>query len=93
MELEDWLRPPSAPILGHLDPVHTPHPTSWRYIFILSSHLGLGLPSGLFPSGFPTTFLYTPVYPSPPERYRLIIITIITIRLVLAYYLQQVTAQ
>ena len=30
------------------------HPTSWRSIVILSSHLCLGLPSGLFPSGFPT---------------------------------------
>ena len=27
-----------------------PHPTSWRYILILSSHLRLGLPGGLFPS-------------------------------------------
>jgi len=26
-----------------------PHPTSWRSILILSSHLWLGLPSGLFP--------------------------------------------
>jgi len=30
-----------------------PHPTSWRSIIILSTHLCLGLPSGLFPSGFP----------------------------------------
>ena len=30
-----------------------PHPTSWRFILILSSHLRLGLPSGLFPSVFP----------------------------------------
>ena len=29
-----------------------PHPTSWRSILILSTHLPLGLPSGLFPSGF-----------------------------------------
>ena len=28
-----------------------PNPTSWRCILILSSHLRLGLPSGLFPSG------------------------------------------
>ena len=27
------------------------HPTSWRSILILSTHLRLGLPSGLFPSG------------------------------------------
>ena len=32
-----------------------PFPTSWRSILILSSHLGLGLPNGLFPSGFPTS--------------------------------------
>ena len=33
----------------------SPHtPTSWRSISILSSHLRLGLPSGLFLSGYPT---------------------------------------
>ena len=37
-----------------------PHPTSWRSILILSTHLRLGLPSGLFPSGFPNKTLYTP---------------------------------
>jgi hypothetical protein len=38
-----------------------PHPTSWRFTLILSSHLCLGLTSGLFPSGFRTTTLYTPL--------------------------------
>ena len=36
-----------------------PHPTSWRSILILFSYLRLGLPSCLFPSGFPTKTLYT----------------------------------
>ena len=41
-----------------------PHPTSWRSILILFPHLCLGTPSGLFPLGFPTKTLYTPL-PSP----------------------------
>ena len=34
------------------------HPTSWRSVLILFTHLRLGLSSGLFPSGFPTRLLY-----------------------------------
>jgi len=37
-----------------------PYPASWRSILILSTNLCLGLPSGLFPSDFPTKTLYTP---------------------------------
>jgi len=56
--------PPPVPILGQPNPVHIP--TSWRSILILSTHLCLVLPSGLFPSGFPTKNLYTPL--SSPIR-------------------------
>ena len=45
-------RPPPASILGQPNPVHIP--TSWRSVLILFTHIRLGLPSGLFPSGFPT---------------------------------------
>ena len=38
------------------------HPTSWRSILILSPHLRLGLPSGLFTSGFRTKTLYTHLF-------------------------------
>ena len=37
-----------------------PHHTSWISVLILSTHLCLGLPSGLVTSGFPTKTLYTP---------------------------------
>ena len=49
--------------------IHTtnPHPTSWRSILILSSHLRMSLPCGLFPSGFPTKTLNTP--PLSPMHY------------------------
>ena len=52
---------------GHLSlsrarPIQSmPHPTSWRSILILSSHIRIGLPSCLLPSGFPTKTLYAPL--------------------------------
>jgi len=39
-----------------------PHPTSWRSILILSTHLRLGLPCGLLPSGFSSKTLYILTY-------------------------------
>jgi hypothetical protein len=54
--------PQLVPILTHINPVHAPppFPTS-RSTFILSSHLRLGLPSGLFPSHWPIQTLYAPL--------------------------------
>ena len=51
------------PSLSWTSPIQSmyPHHTSWRSILILSTHLRLGLPSGLLPSGFPTKTLYTPL--------------------------------
>ena len=56
------------PSLSWASPIQStyPHPTSWRSILILSTHLRLGLPSGFYPSGFPTKTLYAPL--SSPIR-------------------------
>jgi hypothetical protein len=56
-----------------------PHSTSPRSILILSIHLRLGLPSGFFPSGFPTNNLYASLFPHScympcPSHPRLILI-------------------
>jgi hypothetical protein len=44
-----------VPILTQINPVY---PISLWSILVLSNLLRLGLPSGLFPSGFPTNILY-----------------------------------
>ena len=47
-----------------------PHPTSCRSILILYTHLHLGLPSDLLPSGFPSKNLYTPSpHPHAPHSH------------------------
>jgi hypothetical protein len=54
------------PFLSWARSIHATHlrPTYSRSILILSYHLRLGLPSGIFPSGFLTTTLYMPLlYP------------------------------
>ena len=64
--------PPPVPVLGQIDPVHGPRPTFWSSSLIFSSHLRLGLPSRLFPSGFPTktlcTLLLSPIHPTCPTH-------------------------
>ena len=56
-----------------------PHPTSWRSVLILSTHLCLGLPSGLLPSGFPTKTLYTPSpHPYAPHAQPILFLSILT---------------
>ena len=40
---------------------YPPHPTTWRSVLIFSSHLRQRLLRGLFPSGFLTKPLYTPL--------------------------------
>jgi hypothetical protein len=47
-----------VPILSHTDPVHTIPSYLSKIYFILSTHLRFRLPSGLLPSGFPTSILY-----------------------------------
>jgi hypothetical protein len=51
--------PPPPPHTHTHTHTHTTHLISQRFILILSSHLCLGLLSGLFPLGFLTRILYT----------------------------------
>jgi hypothetical protein len=47
--------PPLVHIMSQMNPINT---IPLRSISILFTHLHIGLPSGLFPSGFPTNILY-----------------------------------
>jgi hypothetical protein len=50
-----------------------------RYILILFSHLRLGLPSRIFPSGFPNKTLYTFLFASMRATYPAHLILVINI--------------
>jgi hypothetical protein len=77
---------PEDALLSSQDPVTDPYPepdrsSPWlpiclKSILILSTHLRLGLPSGLFPSGFPTnilyTFLFSPIRATCPVHFILL---------------------
>jgi hypothetical protein len=73
------------PPLSWANSIQSPRPpsTSWRSILILSSHLRLGLTNGLFPSGFPTntlcTPLYSPIRATSPAHLILLVLTTRTI--------------
>ena len=54
--------PPPVPILSQLHSVPTTPSHFLKIHLILSSHLRLVLPSGLFPSGLPTRTLCTPLH-------------------------------
>jgi hypothetical protein len=50
--------PSSVCISSQISPVYLAHPTCWRSILKLSSHLSLGFTSGPFLSGFLTKWMY-----------------------------------
>jgi hypothetical protein len=86
MEPEGSLPCSQEPATGHYPELHasSPHLSILfllKSILILSSHLRLGLPNGLFPSGRPTkilyVFLFTPVRATFPAH--LVLLDLITV--------------
>jgi hypothetical protein len=66
-------------LLSLIRPIQSPHPTSPRSIIILSTHLRLGLPSGLFPTNNLYVFLFSPVYATWPAHLILLNLIILII--------------
>jgi hypothetical protein len=54
--------PPPVPILSQINPVHATPSYLSKFYLMLSTHLSLGRPSGLFSSGFPTIILYAVLF-------------------------------
>ena len=52
---------PHIPILNQINLIYAPIPLLEDPFLILSSHLRLGLPSGLLPPGIPTKVMYAPL--------------------------------
>jgi hypothetical protein len=73
--------PPLSPIPSQINPIHTAPP--YLSILTLSTHLHLRLPSGLFPSGFPTNILcafpFSPIRATGPAHLILIDLTVLII--------------
>jgi hypothetical protein len=71
--------------LSRARPIHSnsPSPISTRSILMLATHLLLGLPSGIFPSGFPTSnlnaFLFSPLHATGPAHHILLAYIILII--------------
>jgi hypothetical protein len=63
--------PPLVPILSRMNPIHS-IPSYLSKIHFNIVHSRLGLPSRLFPSGFPTnilyTFLFSPIHATRPAH-------------------------
>jgi hypothetical protein len=55
---QHFMEPSTGHILSQINPIHVTS-SYLRSILTLSTHVRLGLPSGLFPSGFPADILYT----------------------------------
>jgi hypothetical protein len=49
---------PLVPVMSQINPIHITRSYISKTILNITFHLNLGLPSGLFPYGFPTKILY-----------------------------------